>query len=157
MIRSATPDDAPALATLWNRVIRDTTTIFNATERSEAEVAQLITAGDPFLVWDEGRGARGLARWFPFRGTDGYRHTVEHTILLGEDLHGRGVGRAMMAQLFETARAADKHVMVACVTAENRAGLAFHERLGFERTGLMPEVGRKFGRWLDLAILQKRL
>ncbi|GAD54052.1 GCN5-related N-acetyltransferase [Limimaricola cinnabarinus LL-001] len=62
-----------------------------------------------------------------------------------------------MERLFETARAADKHVMVACVTAENAAGIAFHERMGFERTGTMPEVGRKFGRWLDLAILQKRL
>ncbi len=63
----------------------------------------------------------------------------------------------MMQQLFDSARARDKHVMVACITAENRAGLAFHQRMGFEQTGFMPEVGRKFGRWLDLAIMQKRL
>ncbi|PHP28826.1 GNAT family N-acetyltransferase [Limimaricola cinnabarinus] len=156
MIRPATPDDAPALGAIWNRVIRETTSIFNATERSEAEIAQIIGNGDPFFVWDED-GVQGFARWFPFRGTDGYRHTVEHTILLAPGLHGRGAGRAMMGRLFETARAADKHVMVACVTAENTAGIAFHERMGFERSGYMPQVGRKFGRWLDLAILQKRL
>jgi phosphinothricin acetyltransferase len=156
MIRPATPEDAPALGAIWNRVIRETTSIFNATERSEAEIAEIICSGDPFFVWDEG-GVRGFARWFPFRGTDGYRHTVEHTILLAPDLQGRGAGRMLMARLFDTARAADKHVMVACVTAENTAGIAFHERLGFVRTGTMPEVGRKFGRWLDLAILQKPL
>ncbi len=157
MIRPATPDDAPALSAIWNGVIRDTTSIFNATERSLDEIVALIEAGDPFFVWDDGQGAQGMARWFPFRGTDGYRHTVEHTILLGRGLHGRGVGRAMMQQLFDSARARDKHVMVACITAENRAGLAFHQRMGFEQTGFMPEVGRKFGRWLDLAIMQKRL
>lgn len=156
MIRPATPEDAPALGAIWNRVIRETTSIFNATERSEAEIAEITCSGDPFFVWDEG-GVRGFARWFPFRGTDGYRHTVEHTILLAPDLQGRGAGRMLMARLFDTARAADKHVMVACVTAENTAGIAFHERLGFVRTGTMPEVGRKFGRWLDLAILQKPL
>ncbi|MBB3712141.1 phosphinothricin acetyltransferase [Limimaricola variabilis] len=156
MIRPATPEDAPALGAIWNRVIRETTSIFNATERSEAEIAEITCSGDPFFVWDEG-GVRGFARWFPFRGTDGYRHTVEHTILLAPDLQGRGAGRMLMGRLFDTARAADKHVMVACVTAENTAGIAFHERLGFARTGTMPEVGRKFGRWLDLAILQKPL
>ncbi|MGR3465521.1 N-acetyltransferase family protein [Limimaricola sp.] len=156
MIRPATPDDAPALSAIWNGVIRETSSIFNSTERSEAEIAEITQSGDPFLVWDED-GVQGFARWFPFRGTDGYRHTVEHTILLAPSLHGRGAGRMMMERLFETARAADKHIMVACVTAENSAGIAFHERLGFVRTGTMPEVGRKFGRWLDLAILQKRL
>ncbi len=157
MIRTATAEDAAALSVIWNGVIRDTTSIFNSTERGLDEIVAVIEAGDPFFVWDDGDGIQGFARWFPFRGTDGYRHTVEHTVLLAPGVHGRGVGRQLMERLFETARAADKHVMVACVTAENRAGIAFHQRMGFEQTGFMPQVGRKFGRWLDLAILQKRL
>ena len=69
----------------------------------------------------------------------------------------RGVGRALMTELIARARGLGKHVMVGAVEAGNTASLALHRALGFERTGLMPEVGTKFGRWLDLAFVQLRL
>ena len=70
---------------------------------------------------------------------------------------GLGAGTALVEALFLPARAAGKHVMVGAIDAANEGSLRFHFRLGFEQTGLLREVGRKFGRWLDLAFVQKML
>jgi L-amino acid N-acyltransferase len=82
---------------------------------------------------------------------------VEHTIHVREDHWGSGVGRRLMSQLLESAQSLGKHVMEGAVTGENEASIRFHERLGFVEVARMPQVGAKFGRWLDLVLLQKRL
>jgi L-amino acid N-acyltransferase len=106
----------------------------------------------------DGSGAvAGFASFGDFRAWPGYRYTVEHSIHIRRDCRGSGIGRALMEPLFAEARRMDKHVMIAGVDASNVAGIAFHERLGFEQVGLVREVGRKFGRWLDLAFLQRFL
>jgi phosphinothricin acetyltransferase len=69
-------------------------------------------------------------------------------------MRGRGLGRILLKELIERARAIGKHVMVAGIEAGNRGSIALHEKLGFEQVGLLPQVGMKFGRWLDLAFLQ---
>jgi len=73
------------------------------------------------------------------------------------DTRGQGVGVALMKQLLPRAAALGKHVMMAGIDASNEASIRFHERLGFERVGLLRQVGCKFGRWLDLAFLQRQL
>ena len=73
------------------------------------------------------------------------------------DCRGQGLGRALVTGLFAPAVALGKHVMVAGVDAENAASIAFHECLGFQRVAHFREVGRKFGRWLDLVFLQRIL
>ena len=70
------------------------------------------------------------------------------------DQRGRGLGPALMQALIARARAADLHVMVAAIESENSASIRLHQRLGFVTTGQMPQVGRKFGRWLDLTFMQ---
>ena len=157
MIRPARPADAPALWRVWTPVIRATTAIFHTAERSEEEIAALVGAGDPFLVWDEGGEASGFARCFPFRAGNGYAHAVEHTILLAPAAQGQGRGRALMKALTREARERGKHTMWGAVSAENTAGLAFHRACGFEERGRLPEVGRKFGRWLDLVLMGRTL
>jgi phosphinothricin acetyltransferase len=87
----------------------------------------------------------------------GYRFTVEHTVHVREDHWGSGAGRALMEELVERARAAGKHVMVGALDGANEASLRFHARLGFVEVARMPEVGRKFGRWLDLVLVQRIL
>ncbi|MGJ8621542.1 MAG: GNAT family N-acetyltransferase [Yoonia sp.] len=155
MIRPAEPADAPQIAAIWNHAIRETTITFNPVEKPDDEVAAL-TAHD-CLVWAKDDRILGFARYFPFRGGEGYRFTVEHTIMLHTEAHGKGIGRALMEALFEQAKQAGKHSMFAGCSAENAGAVQFHTRLGFQTVATLPEVGFKFGRWIDLVLMQKSL
>lgn len=155
MIRPAIPTDAPQIAAIWNKAIRETTITFSPAEKAEAEVADLTR--DTCLVWAEDDRILGFARYFPFRGGEGYQFTVEHTIMLHADAHGRGIGTQLMSALCAHAKAAGKHAMVAGCSAENTDAVAFHTHLGFAKVATMPEVGFKFGRWIDLVLMQKLL
>jgi phosphinothricin acetyltransferase len=160
-IRPATEADLPAIAAIFNEVIATSTAIyadepFSAEDRA-AWFAQRVAAGYPVLVAEEGGGVAGLASFGDFRAWPGFRHTVEHSVHVRADARGRGLGTALVSALFEPARALGKHVMVAGIDAANEGSIRMHERLGFERGAVLREVGRKFGRWLDLAFMQKFL
>ena len=156
-VRQARAEDAAAVAAIWNHYIRDTAVTFNALEKSPADVAALI-AGRPafFVVQDQGH-VSGFATYGPFRGGGGYARTMEHSILLAPDVSGRGLGRALMAAVENHARAGGAHSMFAGVSAENPSGRAFHARLGYAEAAILPQVGWKFGRWMDLVLMQKFL
>ena len=81
----------------------------------------------------------------------------EHTVHVREDQWGRGVGRLLVMTLMERATIAGKHVMVAAIDGDNVESIAVHERLGFTTVARMPEVGTKWGRWLDLVLMQRIL
>lgn len=158
-IRHATPEDASAIADIWNPYIRDTAVTFNRVERRPEDVAGLMTARAerdwPWLVAEEeGGGLLGFATYAQFRTGAGYAHTMEHTIILGPDAGGQGAARTLVRALVDHARARGVHVLVGCVSAENDAGLAFHERFGFREAGRIREAGRKFDRWMDLVIFE---
>ncbi|WP_372841226.1 N-acetyltransferase family protein [Phaeovulum sp.] len=161
MIRPAEPRDLARIMAFWNPMIRDTTVTFSSEEKTEAGLTEMIAtrraAGYEFLVAEEDGQVMGVATYAQFRGGNGYAHAMEHTIVLAPEAHGRGFGRALMSALEAHAKAAGCHVLVAGVSAENAAGLAFHASIGFVETGRMPETGRKFGRWLDLVLMQKTL
>lgn len=155
MIRLACADDAAGVAAIWNAAIRDTTITFNPDEKTVAEVAELIAQN--CFVWEHEGAVLGFARYFQFRGGAGYRFTAEHTIMLAKAVHGRGVGRALMSTLCAHAKDAGIHTLFAGCSAENPSGVQFHAAIGFETVATLPEVGFKFGRWIDLVLMQKRL
>ena len=155
MIRAATLADAGQIAAIWNHAIRETTITFNPVEKSEDEVAALCA--QDCLVWVKDGQVLGFARYFPFRGSEGYRFTVEHTVMLHPDGQGKGGGSLLMTALCAQARAAGKHSMFAGCSAENPGAVAFHAKLGFQEVATLREVGFKFGRWIDLVLMQKRL
>jgi L-amino acid N-acyltransferase YncA len=161
MIRNATADDAPGIAAIWNPVIRDTAITFNAAEKSEAEIATLIRdrqqAGHAFLVADEDGDIAGFATYAQFRGGVGYARTMEHTILLSPTAQGAGLGRALMIAIEAHARDAGAISIFAGVSAENLAGQAFHARMGYAQVAILQRVGFKFGRAMDLVLMQKFL
>lgn len=154
-IRSATAADVPQIAAIWNQVIRETTVTFTQVEKSDAEVADAIK--DDCLVWTKGARIVGFARYFPFRGGEGYQFTIEHSIMLHADGQGQGLGTQLMQALCAHAKAAGKRTMIAGCSAENTGALAFHAKLGFAKVATLPDVGFKFGRWIDLVLLQKTL
>lgn len=161
IVRSARAEDAAGIADIWNSYIRDTAVTFTTVEKTQDGIAADIAArrggGLAFLVAEAEGALAGFATSFPFRGGPGYRHTLEHSVLLAPGAERRGAGRALMARLEEAAREGGAHVLVAGVGGENTAGIAFHAAMGFETVGEMPQVGRKFGRWMALVLMQKIL
>lgn len=161
MIRDATAADAPGIAAIWNPVIRDTAITFNSAEKSDADIAQMIRdrqqAGHAFLVAETGQSIAGFATYAQFRGGVGYARTMEHTILLSPQAQGGGLGRALMTALESHARDAGAISLFAGVSAENPAGRAFHARMGFAEVAVLQRVGFKFGRAMDLVLMQKFL
>ena len=162
-IRDATGADAEAISTLYNALIPTTTVAWTeeleTVDERRAWLGRQAAQGNPVLVADDGEVV-GFASYGGFRDSmkwPGYGYTVEHTIHVRQDRWGAGVGRGLMEELITRARAAGKHVMVGALDGANEASLRFHERLGFVEVARMPEVGRKFDRWLDLVLVQRIL
>nr|WP_227420705.1 GNAT family N-acetyltransferase [Roseitranquillus sediminis] len=160
-IRLARPADAASVAAIWNPLIRETTITFNAAEHAEDALAAMIgeraQGACAFLVADIDGEVAGFATYAQFRAGIGYRHTMEHTIHLAPSARGRGLGRQLMAALETHAAERGVHSLIAGVSAENPGGRAFHVALGYDEIAVLPEVGRKFGRWIGLHLMQKVL
>lgn len=157
IVRDATPGDIPAIAAYWNPLIETTTITFATSPRSPADLAAMLAERPWFLVAEDGGQVIGHATSAQFRDGEGYAPCHEHTIMVDPDAHAAGVGRALMAALEDRARAAGVAVMVGAICGENAAAVSFHADLGYIETGRMPRIGRKFGRWLDLVLMQKTL
>lgn len=161
VIRPAGVTDAVALADLWNPWIRDTSVTFNSIEKTQSDLADMIAArqdlGHGFFLAEDTGPLLGFASYAQFRGGAGYAHAMEHTIVLAPEAQGQGVGRALMTALESHAHSAGAHVMLAGVSGENAGGRAFHAALGYAEVATIPQVGRKFGRWMDLVLMQKFL
>lgn len=160
-IRRATKEDAARIAAIWNPAICESEFTFNSREKSDADVAGMIVereaAGHCFLVAEEGGAVLGFATCSQFRPGVGYAHTMEHTVMLAPEARGRGIGRSIMAAVEDHARAGGAHTMFACVSSGNPGAVDFHAALGYAKVALLHEVGWKFGKWLDLHLMQKRL
>ena len=162
-VRDATADDAGAIAVLFNALIFTTTYGYRDHPTTAAE--QLLwsqertEAGFPTLVAEDEGTVVGYAQWASFRGGhdrwSGYRHTVEHSIHVDGDRHRRGIGRLLLGELINRARTCGVHVLVAGIDSSNEGSIAFHTAMGFVEVARMPEVGRKFDRWLDLVLMQR--
>ena len=160
-IRDAIETDLPAILAIHNDAVATSTAIFSFhpvdLANRRAFLAERRARGYPFLVAAEADVVLGYASFGDFRPHDGYFRTVEHSIYVAREHRRRGVAALLLPPLMERAKALGKHVMVGGLDAANTASIALHERFGFVRVGLMPEVGYKFDRYLDLLLKQKML
>ncbi len=159
IIRDAAEADLPALRDIFNDAVLNTTAIWmdNVVDLAnrQAWFAARAQQGYPILVAENADGeVVGYASFGDWRPFDGFCHTVEHSVYIRADQRGKGLGPQLLTALIERAKACDKHVMVAAIESGNAASIGLHQRLGFAITGQMPQVGRKFGRWLDLTFMQ---
>ena len=160
-IEDAHERDLPGMLEIVNDVIATSTAIFSdaplTLEEHRDWLAHRRENGFPVLVAREGDTVLAYATYGEFRHHAGYRTTVEHTILVADGARRRGIGRALITRLLDIAREDGRHVMVAGVDAANVASIAFHEELGFVESARMTEIAQKFGQWVDLVLLTKRL
>lgn len=159
-IRPATPADAVAISSLLNALLTTTTIEWTDEPHTADSTLEWLDEHETVLVADHHGELLGVAAYGWFRDAvkrPGYRFTVEHSIHVRQDSWGSGVGRDLMGALVSKARQSGKHTMVAAIDGTNTGSIQFHKRLGFTEIGRMPEVGAKFGRWLDLVLLQLRL
>ena len=108
-----------------------------------------IAAACPYFVCEEEGEVVGYCFAHPWKARPAYGLTLETTVYLAPGHTGKGIGRALMLQLIEACRRGI-HVLIACITGGNRPSIALHEALGFQAVSHFREVGRKFGRWLDV-------
>lgn len=157
-IRDAVVADLETITEIHNHAVVHTTAIWNEDPVDIADRAAWLAAraerGFPVIVAADATGVVGYATYGDFRPHSGFRHTVEHSVYVRDDQQGRGVGRTLMQELIDLARAGGVHVMVAAVESANTGSIRLHEKLGFSDVGRLPQVGAKFGRWLDLSLLQ---
>ena len=157
-IRDATPDDAAGLLAIHNEAVLTTTAIWDENEVDLADRAawleQRLRAGLPVLVAEIDGVVAGYASYGPWRPKTGYRHTVENSLYVLASHHGQGLGSALLDELLGRARGAGLHRMIAMIESANTVSAELHARRGFRVVGQLPQVGTKFGRWLDLTIMQ---
>ncbi len=158
-LRDAVPADLPGVLAIYNDAVLNTTAIWNEQPvdlaNRQAWFDGRQAQGYPIIVAvDEAGEVAGYASFGDWRAFEGFRHTVEHSVYIRADQRGHGLGPKLMEALVKRARQCGKHVMVAAIESGNGASIRLHEKLGFRVTGEMPQVGVKFGRWLDLTFMQ---
>lgn len=159
-IRSATPLDAGPVAAIWNAIIRETVITFWPTERSEAEVAEIIAdrvTKHAFLVATINDRVIGFATYKQFRDGGGYRHCMEHTVYIAPEAKGAGAGKALMQAVEDHARQAGHRVMIGAVTGSNENSIRFHRKMGYSDWGRVPDAGYKFDEFHDVVLMGRKL
>jgi L-amino acid N-acyltransferase YncA len=156
-IRLATPADAAFIASLMNHYIATSTCNYDVepvdVESRRRWLAGLGPGHVATICEVDGRPA-GYGSLGPFRAKAGYSRTVEHSVYVLPDLHRRGIGAAILDDLIARARALGHHAMIGAISADQQPSLDLHSRKGFREVGRLPQVARKFDRWLDLVIME---
>ncbi len=159
-IREVRLDDAPAIAHIYNRYVLETTVSFEFEALSVEEMRQRIaeiSADHPYFVYECGGQVCGYCCAHLWRERKGYRHTMETTLYVADEYHHKGIGAQLLTRLVEACRAKGYRALIACITGENEASIAFHSRFGFKQVSLFRQVGRKFDRWLDVVDMELML
>lgn len=159
LIRLATLADAEAILSIYNREILSAAT-FDIVPRSPEEQRSWLAehAGAyPAVVATSGSSVLGFGSLSRYRDRPAYATTVEDSVYVDSERRNQGVGRGLLAELTRLATAHGFHTVVGRVVGDNQASIALHRSCGFELVGMEREVGRKLGRWLDVAVLQRML
>lgn len=158
--RLARPDDATAMADIYNAEVLETTVTFDLVPRSVDEqrawLQQRSGAHAVIVAVDDEATIAGFAALSAYRDRPAYNTTVENSVYVARTHRGQGVGRRLLADLLVMAEDRGFHAVMARIVGGHDASIALHAAAGFVHVGIEREVGRKFGRWLDVVVMQRR-
>jgi L-amino acid N-acyltransferase YncA len=161
-IRPAAPGDLPAITDIYGQAVREGTATFELSAPDLAEMTRRFEAlthgGFPYLVAVQEGHVIGYAYAGAYRPRPAYRFTVENSVYLRPSIHRRGIGLQLLRRLISESQARGYRQMVAVIGDSANAGsIGVHTKCGFTMIGTNPDVGFKFGRWLDTVIMQLAL
>ena len=162
-VRASTPQDLPAITRIYAHHVLHGTGSFETEAPSEEEMNrrrdEVLSRQLPYLVAEDDDGqilGYAYANWFKARPA--YRFSAEDSIYVADGQHGRGLGRLLMNALIEHCEAAGVRKLIAVIGDSNNLGsVGVHRAAGFTQVGVMRSVGWKFGRWLDIVMMEKTL
>jgi phosphinothricin acetyltransferase len=157
-MRRALDEDAEAIRAIYNVEVLGSTVTFDLVPRTVEEQRAWMSAHGgvyPAVVAVEGGEVVGFASLSPYRPRPAYATTVEDSVYVADGQRGNGVGRALVSEVVRLADTHGFHSVIARIVGHHDASIALHRSCGFELVGIEREVGRKFGRWLDVAVMQR--
>jgi L-amino acid N-acyltransferase YncA len=161
-IRPSRDQDVPAITAISGHHVLHGTGTFETTPPSENDMAgrraDVLARGLPYLVAEEGGGVVGFAYCQWFKPRPAYRFSAEDSIYLHPDAAGKGWGRQLLTALEREAQAAGVRKLIAVIgDSGNQGSIGVHKALGFEQVGVIKSCGWKFGRWLDIVLMDKAI
>jgi phosphinothricin acetyltransferase len=158
-LRPATLDDAEAIRQIYNHEVEHTTATFDLVPRSLEEQRDWLAARSgaftAVVAVDSASGeVVGFTALSPYKERAAYRTSVEDSVYVRRDSHGRGIGRLLLSHVLDLAEDSGFHAVMARIEASGTASRALHAACGFTLVGVEREIGRKFNRWLDVAIME---
>lgn len=157
-IKLAKSSDVVQILPIVNYAILNTTAIYDYAPRTLADMEQWFSAKQqgnfPVLVAIQNDIIVGYASYGHFNVKEGYKYSVEHSVYVAEGHSGKGIGKLLLATLIQHAKKQGLHTMIGLIEADNKDSIAFHEKFGFVKTGVLKQVGYKFNRWLDVQYMQ---
>ena len=157
-VRLATLADAESIADIYNVEVTSSVVTFDLVPRTLDEQIEWLKArsgAHPCVVADDEGTVTGWACLSPYRPKAAYATSVENSVYVHRDHQGRGVGDLLLSELIRLADEHGFHSVFARIAGDNPASVALHRKHGFELIGVEREVGRKFGRWLDVTVMQR--
>jgi L-amino acid N-acyltransferase YncA len=161
-IRASAPTDVRAIAAIYAHHVRNGLASFEIVPPDGAEIGRrrdsILARGLPYLVAELDREVAGYAYAAPYRERPAYRYTLEDSVYVDPSAARQGLGRALLDSLIGACATLGYRQMVAVIgDSANAASIGLHEACGFARTGLLPSVGFKLGRWVDSVLMQRAL
>jgi phosphinothricin acetyltransferase len=159
-VRLARPDDAEAIRSIYNLEVTESTVTFDLVPRTLVDQRAWLAEHDgvhPAVVAEALDEVVGFGSLAPYRSRPAYATTVEDSVYVRRDRRGDGCGRALLQELVRLGTGHGFHAVMARIVGGHEASIALHRGCGFELVGVEREVGRKFGRWLDVVLMQRLL
>ncbi|MBD27160.1 MAG: GNAT family N-acetyltransferase [Acidimicrobiaceae bacterium] len=156
-IRLAKQKDAKAIQEIYNHEVRNSTATFDLVERTTQQQEEWLderSGAFSVLVAEMGSKILGFASLSPYKARAAYRTTVEDSIYINEEFRNQGIAGELLSHLLEVAESSGFHAVIARIGGANEASIYLHQRFGFEIVGTEKEIGRKFGKWQDVVVMQ---